>query len=314
MSHIIETVQFRNPGMAWAIAADIHFPPHFDKHGQYPAIISAHPIGSCKEQTAGNVYGAALAKAGFVVIAFDASYQGASGGEPRYIEEPGQRAEDFRQVVDYLVTLPYVDSGRIGVLGICGGGGYAISAAKSERRIKAVVSITGVNFGRLSREGFAGYDPIGTLEAIAEQRTVEARGGQARVDDVLPPSVEVAMQAGINDIDILEATDYYKTARGHAEHGPTRILFSRRAAAVDWDAFHLAEVLLTQPLLVVFGDKPGGFGAYRDGQEIYGRAASKEKELLVLPNTSHYELYDQPEATGKALERVLPFFKKHLSA
>lgn len=313
MSHTIETVQFCNPGMAWAIAADIHFPPHFDKHSQYPAIISAHPIGSCKEQSSGNVYGVALAKAGFVVIAFDASYQGASGGEPRFIEEPGQRVEDFRQVVDHLVTLPYVDSGRIGVLGICGGGGYAISAAKSERRIKAVVSITGVNFGRLSREGFAGYDPLGTLEAIAKQRTVEARGGQARVDDVLPPSVELAMQAGINDIDVLEATDYYKTARGHAEHGPTRILFSRRAAAVDWDAFHLAELLLTQPLLVVIGDKPGGFGAYRDGQEIYGRAASKDKELLVLPTTSHYELYDQPEATGKALERVLPFFKKHLS-
>jgi fermentation-respiration switch protein FrsA (DUF1100 family) len=76
----------------------------------------------------------------------------------------------------------------------------------------------------------------------------------------------------------------------------------------------LAEVLLTQPLLVVIGDKPGGFGAYRDGQEIHGRAASKDKELLVPPNTSHYELYDQPEATGNALARVLPFFKQHLSA
>lgn len=73
---------------------------------------------------------------------------------------------------------------------------------------------------------------------------------------------------------------------------------------VDWDAFHLAEVLLTQPLLVVIGDKPGGFGAYRDGHEIYGRAASSDKELLVLPNTSHYELYDQPDATAKALDRV----------
>ncbi|WP_423815592.1 alpha/beta hydrolase [Pseudomonas putida] len=314
MNHTIETVQFRNPGMAWHIAADIHFPPQFDENRQYPAIISAHPIGSCKEQTAGNVYGAALAKEGFVVIAFDASYQGDSGGEPRFIEDPGQRVEDFRQVVDYLVTRPYVDAERIGVLGVCGGGGYAISAAKSERRIKAVVSITGVNFGRMSREGFGGYDPIGTLEAIAAQRTAEARGGKGRVDDVLPPSVEAAKQAGVNDIDVLEATDYYKTPRGHAEHGPTSFLFSRRAAAVDWDAFHLAEVLLTQPLLVVIGDKPGGFGAYRDGQEISGRAASKAKELLVLPNTSHYELYDQPQATAKALEGVVPFFRKHLAA
>lgn len=194
MVNAIETVNIRNPGMAWDIAANIHFPPDFDRTKQYPAIISAHPIGSCKEQTSGNVYGTALAKAGFVVIAFDASHQGASGGEPRLVEDPGRRVEDFRQVIDYLVTLPYVDADRIGVLGVCGGGGYSISAAKSERRIKAVVSITGVNFGRMSREGFGGYDPVGTLEAIAQQRTVEARGGKPRVDDVLPPSVDVARQ------------------------------------------------------------------------------------------------------------------------
>ncbi|MGP6427777.1 alpha/beta hydrolase [Pseudomonas pharyngis] len=313
MANAIETVNIRNPGMAWDIVANIHFPPGFDKTKQYPAIISAHPIGSCKEQTSGNVYGAALAKEGFVVIAFDASYQGASGGEPRLIEDPGQRVEDFRQVTDYLVTLPYVDANHIGVLGVCGGGGYSISAAKSERRIKAVVSITGVNFGRMSREGFGGYDPIGTLEAIALQRTIEARGSKSRVDDVLPPSVDAAKQAGVTDIDVLEATDYYKTSRGQAAHGLTSFLFSRRAAALDWDAFHLAEMLLTQPLLVVIGDRPGGFGAYRDGQEIYGRAASKAKELLVLPDTSHYELYDQPKATAKALEKVVPFFKTHLA-
>lgn len=314
MNNIIETVSIRNPGMAWHIAADIRYPPGFDKHQTYPAIISAHPIGSCKEQTSGNIYGAALAKEGFVVIAFDASYQGSSGGEPRLIEDPGQRVEDFRQVVDYLVTLPYVDAERIGTLGICGGGGYAISATKSERRLKAVASITGANFGRISREGFAGYDPLGTLDAMARQRTAEARGGKAQVDDVLPPSVEEAQKAGVTDIDVLEATDYYKTPRGHAPHGLTSFLFSRRAAALDWDAFHLAEVLLTQPLLVVVGDKPGGFGAYRDGLEIYGRAASKDKELLVLPNTSHYDLYDQPDATKKALEKIVPFFKTHLSA
>ncbi|KDE38508.1 Dienelactone hydrolase [Nitrincola lacisaponensis] len=314
MNNVIETVNIQNPGMAWHIAADIHFPPGFDKHQTYPAIISAHPIGSCKEQTSGNVYGAALASEGFIVIAFDASYQGASGGEPRLTEDPGQRVEDFRQVIDYLVTLPYVDADRIGVLGVCGGSGYAISTAKSERRLKAVVSITGANFGRISREGFAGYDPLGTLEAMASQRTAEARGGKAQVDDVLPPSVEGAKKAGVTDIDVLEATDYYKTPRGQAPQGKTSFLFSRRAAAVDWDAFHLAEVLLTQPLLVVIGDKPGGFGAYRDGLEIYGRAASKDKELLVLPNTSHYDLYDQPEATTKALEKVVPFFQKHLSA
>jgi len=296
----------------WDIAADIHFPPGFDESRKYPAIISAHPIGSCKEQTSGNVYGAALAREGFVVIAFDASFQGASGGEPRFIEDPTLRVEDFRHVADYLVTLPYVDENRIGVLGICGGGGYSINAAMTERRIKAVVSITGVNFGRLSREGFAGFDPVGALEAMAKQRTAEARGAQDHVINYLPPSVEEGRKQGITDIDVLEATDYYRTSRGQQPHGATSGLYSHNAAAVSWDAFHLAEVLLTQPLLVVVGDKPGGFGAYRDGLEIHGRAASKKKSLLVVEGWSHYDLYDKPEPVAQALAKVIPFFKEHL--
>jgi fermentation-respiration switch protein FrsA (DUF1100 family) len=307
----METVRIRNSDMAWHIAADLHFPSGFDSSKRYPAIVSAHPIGSCKEQTAGNVYGKTLAEAGFVVIAFDRSTQGASGGEPRYIEDPALAVEDFRHVIDYLVTLPYVDADRIGTLGICGGGGYAINVTMTERRIKAVASITGVNFGRLCREGFSNYDPIGALEAMGRQRTAEARGGQAQVDVFVPPSMDGARQAGITDIDVLGATDYYRNRCVNDSAG-TRALFSHRAVSVGWDAFHLAEVLLTQPLIVVIGDQPGGFGAYRDGQEIYGRAASKHKEIVVLKNTSHYELYDQPAPVAKALDRLVPFFRKHL--
>lgn len=304
----METVRIRNPGMAWHIAADIRFPPAFDRSKKYATVISAHPIGSCKEQTSGNIYGVALAEAGYVVIAFDASFQGASGGEPRRIEDPTRRVEDFRNVVDYLMTLPYVDEQRIGVLGVCGGGGYSINAAMTERRIKAVASITGVNFGRLSREGFSGYDPLGALETMGRQRTAEVRGEALRVDNYLPPSVEEARKAGVTDIDVLEATDYYKSARGQHPHGETSGLYSHNGAAVGWDAFHLAELLLTQPLIVVVGDRPGAFGAYRDGLEIYGRAASKKKELVVLPGVTHYELYDQPAAVKQAMARVLPFF------
>jgi len=307
----METVRIRNSDMAWHIAADLHFPQGFDSAKHYPAIVSAHPIGSCKEQTAGNVYGKALAEAGFVVIAFDRSTQGASGGEPRYIEDPALAVEDFRHVIDYLVTLPYVDADRIGTLGICGGGGYAINITMTERRIKAVASITGVNFGRLCREGFSNYDPIAALEAMGRQRTAEARGGQAQVDVFVPPSMDGAKQAGITDIDVLGATDYYRNRCVNDSAG-TRALFSHRAVSVGWDAFHLAEVLLTQPLIVVMGDQPGGFGAYRDGQEIYGRAASKDKEIVVVENTSHYELYDQPAPVAKALDRLVPFFRKHL--
>ncbi|MGE8065099.1 alpha/beta hydrolase [Pseudomonas sp. NPDC089569] len=306
----METVSI--PNLYWNIAADIHFPPGFDAQKKYPAIISAHPIGSCKEQTSGNVYGAALAKEGFVVIAFDASFQGASGGEPRFIEDPSHRVEDFRVVADYLMTLPYVDEQRIGVLGICGGGGYSINAAMTERRIKAVATITGVNYGRLMREGFSGFNPIALLESIAAQRTAEVRGAERRVDDLLPPSPEDAKRVGAIEIDVYEATEYYRTPRGQKPHGLNRSMPSHQGNAVGWDAFHLAEVLLTQPLMVVVGDKVGAFGAYRDGCEIIGRAASKNKELVVIPGWSHYDLYDKPEPVGQALAKLVPFFKDNL--
>ena len=308
----METVKIRNYDMYWDIAADIHFPPNFDKSKKYPAIISAHPIGSCKEQTSGNVYGVALAKEGFVVIAFDASFQGASGGEPRFIEDPTLRVEDFRHVADYLVTLPYVDEDRIGVLGICGGGGYSINAAMTERRIKAVGTVTGANYGRFMRGNFTGLNPIGALEAMAKQRTAEARGASLHVDNLLANSVEEARAAGVTDRDPLEATDYYRTPRGQKPNGLNRSLLSHQAAAVGWDAFHLAEVLLTQPLCVVVGDQVGAFGAYRDGCEIIERAASKKKELVVVEGWSHYDLYDKPEPVGQALAKLIPFYKENL--
>ncbi|NMO03226.1 alpha/beta hydrolase [Gordonia sp. TBRC 11910] len=296
----------------WDISADVYFPPNFDENEKYPAIISAHPIGSCKEQTSGNVYGTALADQGFVVIAFDASFQGDSGGEPRFIEDPTLRVQDFSYVVDYLVTLPYVDAERIGVLGICGAGGYSINAAMTERRIKVVGTVAGANYGRLWHESFSGYDPIGSLEAIAAQRTAEARGEELRVDDLLPPSPEKAQELGYTEIDVYEATEYYRTDRGRKPHGLNRALFSHQATAVGWDAFNRAEVLLTQPLCVVVGDKPGAFGSYRDGVEIIRRARSTNKELVVAEGWSHYDLYDKPEPVATALGALVPFYQKFL--
>ncbi|KAM0449730.1 hypothetical protein ACHAO4_007395 [Trichoderma viride] len=309
MTETIKTV--RIPNIAWETAADLHFPPNFDENKKYPAVVSAHPIGSCKEQTSGNIYGKAMAEAGFIVVAFDASFQGASGGKPRFIENPEFRVSDFRFVVDYTQTLPYVDADRIGVLGICGGGGYAINAAMTDYRFKCCVGITPVNFGRLSREGFASFDPVGALEKMAAQRTSEAQGGERLVINYLPSTVEDAKKA-TRDIDILEATEYYRTNRGEAPNGCTSGLFSFNSAALTWDAFNHAELLMTRPLMVVIGEKPGGFGAYRDAHEIHGRAASKEKHIAVLPGVSHYMLYDKPEAVKPALEQVLPFLKKHL--
>ncbi|RCW78537.1 alpha/beta hydrolase [Paracoccus lutimaris] len=307
----METVTIRNPGMAWDMAANILFPPGFDAGKRYPAMISNHPIGSCKEQTSGNVYGAAMAKAGFVVIVPDASFQGGSGGGPRWTEDPEQRVKDYRDAIDYAQTLPYVDPERIGILGICGGGGYSIKATIIDKRIKALVSITGVNFGRLMREGFSNFDPVGALQNMAAQRTAENAGADAQINLFVPASLDAAKAAGIADIDLLGATDYYRNRAPNAAAG-TRMLVSHAAPAMAWDAFAFAETLLTQPMMVVFGDQPGGFGAYRDGMELYGRAVSKNKELVVVEGWSHYDLYDQPEPVGIALARVIPFLKQHL--
>ncbi len=309
----IKKVSFRNADMAWDMAALILLPDGFDAAKRYPTMVSVHPFGSCKEQTSSAVYGKALAELGYVVIAFDASFQGESGGMPRYVEDPTQRVEDISRVIDYAVTLPYVDETRIGGLGICGGGGYILNSALTEKRLKAVVGITPVNVGRLFREGFSLYNPIGTLEVMATQRTAEARGAELQVNELLPPSLEFAKENGLTDRDVFEATEYYKTPRGQSEGGATRMVFSHAQKTLSWDAFAFAETLMTQPMMAVVGQKVGAFGAFRDGQEIYGRAvASKDRQLVDLENWSHYELYDHPEAVGLAMERVAPFLAKYL--
>ncbi len=309
----MQKITFRNADMAWDMSALVLFPEGFNESKRYPTMISVHPFGSCKEQTSSAVYGKALAELGYVVIAFDASFQGESGGLPRYVEDPSQRVEDISRVIDYAVTLPYVDEHRIGGLGICGGGGYIINSALTEKRLKAVVGITPVNVGRLFREGFSMYDPIANLEAMAAQRTAEARGSEWQIDELLPPSVEFAKENGLTERDVFEATEYYKTPRGQTAGGATRMLFSHAQKTLSWDAFAFAETLLTQPVMAVIGQKVGAFGAYRDGQEIYGRSVqSKDRQLVDLENWSHYELYYHPEAVSMAMDKVSAFLETHL--
>ncbi|AVH94171.1 MULTISPECIES: alpha/beta hydrolase [Streptomyces] len=307
----MEHVRFKN--RSWDVAADLRLPKDFDASKKYPAIICAHPISSCKEQTSGSIYAERLTEQGYVTLAFDASHQGESGGEPRYLEDPATRVEDFRCAVDYLVTLDYVDEDRIGCLGVCGGGGYAANATMTEHRIKALVTVVGANYGRLMREGdLSAGAAVATLEAIGKQRTVEARGGEAAITTYIPNSQEEREAAGVTDIDIVQAIDYYKTPRGENPNSPNKLRFSGLSAAVGWDAFHLAEVLLTQPLQVIVGSVPGSFGSYRDGFELFDRARSEKKDILVVEGASHYDLYDQPFAVDQAFEKITPFFKDNL--
>ena len=310
----MQSVTFKN--RTWDLAATLRLPEDFDAGKQYAAIICAHPISSCKEQTAGAIYGEALSKAGFITLAFDASTPGASGGEPRFSEDPATRVEDFRCAVDYLVTLPYVDEERIGVLGVCGGGAYAANVAMTEKRIKAVGTVVATNYGRMMRDGDTSPDAaLKTLALIGKQRTAEARGADPLIVGYIPfANRGECEQAGIKDVDMLQAIDYYLTPRGQQPGSPNKLRLTSAGAALGWDAFHLAEVLLTQPLHVVFGAVPGAFGSYADGQELYRRARSAHKTMQMVPGASHYDLYDQPEATGQALAQLVPFFQQHLGA
>lgn len=205
----MQKVTFKNK--SWNVTADLYLPKDFDEKKKYPAIVCGHPISSCKEQTSG-LYAGKLAEKGFVTLAFDASNQGESGGLEPYMEDPATRVEDFRCAADYLVTLNYIDEERIGVLGICGGGGYAVNAAMTERRFKAVGTVVAANYGRVMREGdMTPGAAIRTLEAVARQRTAEARGEKPLIITYIPNSQQEREKAGMNDIDIVEAVDYYRT-------------------------------------------------------------------------------------------------------
>lgn len=306
-----QSVTFKS--RTWQVAAELHLPNHFDKTKKYAAIVVAHPISSCKEQTAA-IYASELAALGYVTLAFDASTQGASGGLAQSLEDPAMRVEDFRCAADYLVTQDFVDQDRIGVLGICGGGGYAAHAAMTERRFKAVATIVGANYGRIVREG--NYSPdaaIKALEGICAQRTAEARGAEPALTTYIPQSKAQLDAYGIKDVDVVEAVDYYTTARGQKPGSPNKLNVTSVGPAYSWDAFHLAEQLLTQPLqVIVGGGQAGAFGSYRDGFELFNRARSEKKNIFVVPGATHYDMYDKPECVEQAVARLKDFFGENL--
>lgn len=301
----MKRISFKN--RTWEVVGNLHFPENFDETQKYPAIVCVHPGSSVKEQTAG-LYASQLAKNGFVTLAFDASFQGESGGEPRFLEDPTTRVEDIRCAIDYLTSLSFIDNDRIGAMGVCAGGGYAANASISEKRIKAIATVIGTNASRAFREA----NPVETLNAVAQQRTAEANGAEKLINNWIPGSTEEAQQLGLNEMDLLEAIDYYRTPRGQHPNSCNKLLFTSMSNLIMFDAFHLAEYFLTQPLLVIVGDKVGGFGSYRDGFDLYNKAASTDKKIHIVQGASHYDLYDQPWATQDALKQLIPFFQENL--
>ena len=251
----MQAVEFKNGDIT--MAGNVFVPADFDANRTYPTIVVVHPGGGVKEQTAG-VYAQRLADQGFVTLAFDASYQGASGGMPRFLDNPMNRVGDIYSAVDYLTTLPYVDDANIGILGICAGGGVTIKASTTDPRIKSVATVSGVDTGAVASRGWNGDDNISAadqqanLQAAAAQRTAEAAGAEPVYVPYVP-----AVGDTTAPLDLQEAADYYLTDRGQYPSAPNKMLMSGQIYAAGFNGFDRIDTLLTQPLLVVAGSDAG---------------------------------------------------------
>lgn len=306
-----QNVTFSNA--SFDLAGQLHVPEDFDEGSTYPAIVISTPGSSVKEQIGAN-YGRTLADRGYVVLAFDPGFQGQSGGQPRDLENPAARVDDIRCAVDHLTTLDYVDNGRIGALGICAGGGYTVTAAMTDHRIKAVGTVVPVNVGRAFRQADTSSkrSAIAMIERVGDSRTAAAAGESIDPGMWIPDTEEQAKALGITDIDTLQAVRFYRTPRGYNENSTNRRHFTSDAMMLGYDAFHLADELLTQPLQVIVGGRLGTTFSYADGLALWEKAPNA-KDFHVVEGAGHYEMYDEPAYVQEAVEVLDTFYKDTLS-
>lgn len=291
------------------MSAVINFPEGFDEKKHYPAIVVSHPGGGVKEQTAGT-YAKKLAEQGFVTIAYDASYQGESGGEPRQLENPYIRTEDVSAVIDYLTTLAYVDSDRIGAMGICAGAGYTANAAIQDRRIKAIGTVSSVNIGSMFRNGWESnvksIDALPYVEAGSNARTSDAEGkGYATM-----PLAPLTEKDAPNE-ELRQAWEYYHTPRAECATAPGVATLRSLNQIITYDAYNMADIYLTQPIQIVAGSKAGSKWMSDD---LYDRAASTDKSFHIVEGANHMDLYDGQKFVDEAVSVLAPFFQTKLSA
>ena len=294
-------------GNGTTIAANVYFPASFNKDQQYAAIVVSHPGGGVKEQTAG-LYAKHLAEQGFIAVAYDASFQGESTGTPRQLENPAVRTEDVSAVVDYLATLPYVNAGRIGGMGICAGAGYTANAAINDRRIKAVGTVSAVNIGQMFRNGWDGSvkdaDAMPLLDMGAAARTLDAQTHEGERFPLAPQRREDAPNKELE-----EAWEYYHTPRCEHPRAPSYITTRSLSQIITYDAYNKAEVFLTQPLQIVVGSEAGSKWMSDD---LLQRAASKDKNMHVVSGSNHMQLYDGVSQVAEAVSTLATFFTRTL--
>lgn len=288
------------------VVANMYFPENFDENNQYPAIVVNHPAGGVKEQTAG-LYAERLATLGYVTMAYDASYQGESEGQPHNLENPSSRVEDVRAAVDYFNTLDFIDDSRIGALGICAGGGYTIKSAQTEKRIKAVVGISAADIGQNFRKGWTGnqdekdINPL--LEQVAEQRKAEANGAPQKLVGFVPEEPTEDM-----DQETKDGWEYYRTPRAQHERSINQFPFISFDRIIEFTAFDLVDKLLTQPVLFIAGSEAGTLW---QSENAYERAL-EPKDIHIVEGANHFDMYDKEPFVTEAVEKMNSFYGQYL--
>lgn len=292
------------------LAADMYVPKNAP--GKLPAIAVSGPFGAVKEQSSG-LYAQEMAERGFLTIAFDPSFTGESGGEPRYVASPDINTEDFSAAVDFLSTQDNVDTERIGVIGICGFGGFAINAAAMDTRIKATVASTMYDITRSAANGYFDYEKDdATLKAerqemrqkLNAQRTADYRNGFYQLaGGVVDPLPEDSPQF------VKDYYAYYKTPRGYH----ARSLNSNDG----WNTTSLLSLMnmpilaysdeIQSAVLVIHGEK--AHSRYF-GEDAFKKLKGDNKELLIIPDANHTDLYDQKDKIP--FDKLEKFFKQYL--
>lgn len=290
------------------VVGNLFTPKGLDRSAKHAAIIVGHPMGAVKEQSA-NLYATKMAEQGFVTLSLDLSFWGESAGTPRSAVSPDIYAEDFSAAVDFLGTQAFVDRQRIGAIGICGSGSFAISAAKIDPRLKAIATLSMYDMGAASRNGLKHAVTLEQRQQIlreaAEQRYAEFQGGEIRRTGGTP-----LQRTGhpIGD----EFYDFYRTPRGEvtpagaSAQTTTMPTLTSNVKFMNFYPFNDIESISPRPLLFITG---ADAHSREFSEDAYKRAA-EPKELLVIPGAGHVDLYDRVNLIPFA--KLTAFFQRHL--
>lgn len=301
-----QDIRFRNR-FGIELAGHLYLPKGFDPAKKYAAIAVSGPFGAVKEQSSG-LYAQELARRGFVTLAFDPSFTGESSGEPRFVASPDLNTEDFSAAVDCLSLLPYVDAERVGILGICGWGGFALNAAANDPRIKGTAAVTMYDMSRVSANGyFDSMNADGRYELrrqLCAQRLQDAKRGKYEtaggVPDVLPADAPQFVR---------DYFAYYKTPRGYH----ARSLNSNQGWNKTSTLAFLNAPLLTysseirSACLLIHGEK--AHSRYFS-EDAFKKLTGDNKELLIVPGASHVDLYDNFEKIP--FDKLEQFYTRYL--